>query len=83
MLCGQTAWSLVSQRHKSMGFTSVRFTDVSPQRYVDVSMQTDDPNSMLTKIDPDVLMEDRKVLDHEVNIKKGRECSHHGCSVQV
>jgi hypothetical protein len=35
-----------------------------------MSMQTDDPNSTLTKIDPDILMEDCKVLDREVNIKK-------------
>jgi hypothetical protein len=46
-----------------MGFTSVRFTDVSQQHYVDVSMQMDDPDSTLTKINPNVLMEDRKVLD--------------------
>jgi hypothetical protein len=67
---GQTAWSLVSQRRKSMGFTSVRFTDVFQRHYVDASMQTDDPDSTLTEINPNVLMEDRKVLDREVNIKK-------------
>jgi hypothetical protein len=67
---GQTTQSLVSQRRKSMGFTSVCFTDVSQRCYVDASMQMDDPNSTLTKINPNVLTEDRKVLDLEVNIKK-------------
>jgi hypothetical protein len=53
-----------------MGFTSMHVTDVSQRCYVDASMQTDDPDSTLTEIDPDVLMEDHKVLDLEVNIKK-------------
>jgi hypothetical protein len=53
-----------------MGFTSMSITDVSQRCYVDASMQTDNPDSTLTEIDPDVLMEDHKVLDLEVNIKK-------------
>jgi hypothetical protein len=44
---------------------------MSPQRrYVDASVQTDDPNSTLTEIDPDVLIEDRDALEGEVNIRK-------------
>jgi hypothetical protein len=53
-----------------MGFTSVHFTDVTQQHYIDASMQMDDPNSTLTEINPDVLMEDHKVLNCEVSIKK-------------
>jgi hypothetical protein len=33
-------------------------------------MQTDDPDSTLAEIDPDVLVEDRDVIDHQINIKK-------------
>ncbi|KAN0125371.1 hypothetical protein V8E53_015561 [Lactarius tabidus] len=43
------------------------------QCYVDASVQTDDPDSTLAEIDPDVLIEDHNVLNCEVRVKK-RKC---------
>ena len=40
------------------------------RRYVDACVQTDDPDSTLTEIDPNVLTEDRVLLEGGVNIKK-------------